>query len=69
MLIWELLIGAVYVLVGSYLLVNPVAGLVSLTFVLAVYLFAEGVLEFIMGFGLRFACRFGLAVFLTGLSR
>lgn len=52
-LIWELLVGVVYVLVGGYLLVNPVLGLVSLTFALAVYLFAEAVLEFIMGFGLR----------------
>jgi uncharacterized membrane protein HdeD (DUF308 family) len=52
-LIWELLVGAVYVLVGGYLLVNPVIGLVSLTFALALYLFAEGVLEFVMGFGLR----------------
>ena len=52
-LIWELLVGAVYAIVGGYLLVNPVAGLVSLTFALAVYLFAEGVLEFIMRFGLR----------------
>jgi len=52
-LIWELLVGAVYVILGGYLLVNPVAGLVSLTFALAVYLFVEAVLEFGMGFGLR----------------
>jgi uncharacterized membrane protein HdeD (DUF308 family) len=52
-LIWELLVGAVYMIVGGYLLVNPVAGMVSLTFALAVYLFTEGVLEFIMGLGLR----------------
>jgi uncharacterized membrane protein HdeD (DUF308 family) len=52
-LIWELLVGTVYVVVGGYLLLNPIAGLVSLTFGLALYLFAEGVLEFIMGFGLR----------------
>jgi len=52
-LIWELLVGTVYVVLGGYLLVNPVVGLVSLTFALAVYLFAEAVLEFAMGFGLR----------------
>jgi uncharacterized membrane protein HdeD (DUF308 family) len=52
-LIWELLIGTVYILVGAYLLLNPLAVLVSLTLGLALYLFAEGILEFILGFRLR----------------
>jgi uncharacterized membrane protein HdeD (DUF308 family) len=51
--IWELLLGIVYVLVGAYLLFQPVAGLVSLTLALAIYLFAEGILEFILAFRLR----------------
>jgi uncharacterized membrane protein HdeD (DUF308 family) len=32
---------------------NPVTGMVSLTLGLAIYLFAEGLLEFILGFRLR----------------
>ena len=51
--VWELLLGLLYFLVGVYTLVHPVAGLASLTLVLAIYLFAEGVLEFILSFRLR----------------
>ena len=52
-LLWELLVGIVYVLAGVYLLLNPIVGMVSLTLGLAIYLFAEGFLEFILGFRLR----------------
>lgn len=52
-LLWELLVGVVYVVAGTYLLLNPVTGMVSLTLGLAIYLFAEGLLEFILGFRLR----------------
>jgi uncharacterized membrane protein HdeD (DUF308 family) len=52
-LIWELLLGILYVLVGVYALFNPVAGLASLTLVLAIYLFVEGVLELTLSFRLR----------------
>ena len=38
---------------GAYLLLRPVAGLASLTLALAIYLFAEGVLELILSFRLR----------------
>jgi uncharacterized membrane protein HdeD (DUF308 family) len=51
--LWELLLGVLYLLIGGYVLVNPVVGLASLTLVLAIYLFVEGVLEFILGFQLR----------------
>lgn len=51
--VWELLLGVLYILVGAYLLFHPVAGLASLTLALAIYLFAEGVLEFILSFRLR----------------
>jgi uncharacterized membrane protein HdeD (DUF308 family) len=51
--LWELLIGTAYILVGVYLLLHPVVGMLSLTLVLAIYLFAEGVLEFIIGFLVR----------------
>ncbi|HKW31357.1 MAG TPA: DUF308 domain-containing protein [Candidatus Acidoferrum sp.] len=52
-LIWELLIGVAYVAVGVYVLINPVAGLASLTLALAIYLFAEAILEFVLSARLR----------------
>jgi uncharacterized membrane protein HdeD (DUF308 family) len=51
--VWQILIGLVYGFIGFYVLANPVAGLASLTFAIAIYLFAEGVLEFILSFQLR----------------
>jgi len=51
--IWELLLGILYIWVGVYALLHPVAGLASLTLVLAIYLFAEGVLELVLSFRLR----------------
>lgn len=51
--IWELLLGLLYIFVGVYALLHPAAGLASLTLVLAVYLFVEGVLELILSFRLR----------------
>jgi uncharacterized membrane protein HdeD (DUF308 family) len=47
------LLGILYIFVGAYLLFHPVAGLASLTLALAIYLFAEGVLELILWFRLR----------------
>jgi uncharacterized membrane protein HdeD (DUF308 family) len=52
-IVWELLLGILYVFVGCYLLFRPVAGLASLTLALAIYLLAEGVLELILSFRLR----------------
>jgi uncharacterized membrane protein HdeD (DUF308 family) len=52
-LLWELLLGIVYIFIGIYLLVHPVAGLASLTIALAIYLFIEAILEFVLGFSLR----------------
>jgi uncharacterized membrane protein HdeD (DUF308 family) len=42
-----------YIGIGVYILMNPVAGLASLTLWLAIYLFFEAVLEFAMGLKLR----------------
>jgi uncharacterized membrane protein HdeD (DUF308 family) len=47
--IWQFLLGVLYIVIGVYLLMHPVAGLVTLTLALAIYLFAEGVLELIFG--------------------
>jgi uncharacterized membrane protein HdeD (DUF308 family) len=52
-MIWELLLGILYLFVGVYALLHPVAGLASLTLFLAVYLFVEAVLELVLGFRLR----------------
>src|SRR6202022_5052237 len=52
-LVWELLLGAVYIAAGVYLLWNPVVGMRALTVGLAIYLFAESILEFILAVRLR----------------
>ena len=51
--LWELLLGILYIAVGVYLLLHPVAGLASLTLALAIYLFVEGILELALSFLLR----------------
>jgi len=51
--VWELLLGILYIFIGGYLLVHPLAGLESLTLALAIYLFLEAILEFVLGFTLR----------------
>ena len=52
---WHLLISIVYLLAGLSLLVSPIAGVVTLTIVLAAYLLAGGVARIIMSFGYRSA--------------
>jgi len=51
--VWELLVGILYVVIGAYLLMHPATGLAALTLALAIYLFVEAVLEFVLGFSLR----------------
>src|SRR5262245_4918493 len=53
MVVWQVLLGLAYAFIGLYVLVNPVAGLAGLTFAIAVYLFVEGILEFVLSFQLR----------------
>jgi uncharacterized membrane protein HdeD (DUF308 family) len=52
-LLWGMLLGILYIVTGGYVLLNPVAGLASLTLVLAAYLLAESILEFILSYRLR----------------
>ena len=52
-IIWDILVGIVYAFVGGRVLYHPLLGMVGLTLTLAIYLFAEAVLEFILGFQLR----------------
>ena len=51
--IWELLVGLVYLAIGLYVLARPVMGLAGLTLALGAYLFVEAILEFIQSFRLR----------------
>lgn len=51
--VWELLLGILYIFIGGYLLLHPLAGLVSLTLALAFYLSAEGILELVLSWRLR----------------
>jgi uncharacterized membrane protein HdeD (DUF308 family) len=50
---WQLLLGALDIFIGGYLLFRPVAGLATLTLALAIYLFVQGVLELILSFQVR----------------
>ena len=43
----DVLLGLLYGVVGAYLLMNPLVGLMALTLALGLYLFAESILEFI----------------------
>jgi len=52
-LIWELLIGLCYIVMGIFLLAHPVAGLVALTAFLGCYLLIKGIFELIMWFRVR----------------
>jgi len=52
-LIWEILIGIVYLFTGVYLILHPLDALLALTLILACYLFFEAVVEFIQFFQLR----------------
>jgi uncharacterized membrane protein HdeD (DUF308 family) len=51
--LWELLLAAVYIISGLYLIFHPLSGLVSLTFLLIIYLVFEAVLEFIHAYQVR----------------
>jgi uncharacterized membrane protein HdeD (DUF308 family) len=63
MVMGQILLGLLYCLIGGYVLYNPVAGLVGLAFAIAVYLFAEGILEFVLAAQLRPAPGSGWLIF------
>jgi uncharacterized membrane protein HdeD (DUF308 family) len=52
-LMWELLVGLLYLAIAIYMLVWPVAGLASLTLLLACYLFAKGIIVIILAYRIR----------------
>ncbi len=45
--IWQLIIGVVYIFVAFYLILHPARGLLTLTLLLAAYFVVEGVIELI----------------------
>lgn len=51
--LWNVLLGVLYLWVGIYLLVHPVRGLLTLTLALAIYLVVEGIMEGILYFHVR----------------
>jgi len=52
-LLGAVLLGVLYVAAGGYIVLHPLVGLESLTIVLAAYLLAEAILEFVLSFQLR----------------
>jgi uncharacterized membrane protein HdeD (DUF308 family) len=56
--LWEILVGLIYLFAGVYLILHPLAGLLSLTLLLAIYLLVEGIFEIILGFKLTRNGRF-----------
>jgi uncharacterized membrane protein HdeD (DUF308 family) len=57
--VWELLLAVVYVLIGFYILANTFVGLAALTFVIALYLYIEAILEFAEWYMTRHESRSG----------
>lgn len=57
--IFQIIIGLLYVLVAFYLIFHPARGLLTLTLLLASYFVVEGVLEIVMYFRLRRSHRAG----------
>jgi uncharacterized membrane protein HdeD (DUF308 family) len=51
--LWKLLLAVVYGFAGIYMLMHPLLGLVSLTFVLAIFLLVEGGVEIALYFNIR----------------
>jgi uncharacterized membrane protein HdeD (DUF308 family) len=46
--IWQILIGIVYLIAGLYMLFHPLGGMAVLTLVLAVYIMFEGIFELVV---------------------
>ena len=59
---WSLLVGLLYVVAGAWLAFLPLSGIITLTILLAVMFFAQGIFELIMGFGMRPLQGWGWAV-------
>ncbi len=61
--LWQLLLALIYGAAGVFMLMNPLAGLVTLTLVLAIFLLIEAALETALYFQLRRAINAGWILF------
>ncbi len=52
-MIWKLMVGLAYLFFGGYLIMHPVAGVASLTLILASLFLIEGILDIILFFRMR----------------
>lgn len=50
---WKVLVSILYLAAGAYLLANPLLGIAGLTLILAIFFFAEGVIDLIAFFSMR----------------
>src|SRR5215472_9751170 len=50
---WKLLVAVVYLVAGVYLVLHPGAGAATLTLILAIFFFAEGIVDIIGYFATR----------------
>lgn len=62
-IVWEVLLGVLYIATGVFLLWNPVLGIAALTLALATYLCVEAVLEFVLSYRLRHLKGWGWLLF------
>ncbi len=65
---WSLLIGALALLAGLFLLLWPLAGLVTLTIVLGAYFFADAIASFVLAATLGRHAGRGLWLIVTGVA-
>jgi uncharacterized membrane protein HdeD (DUF308 family) len=61
--LWQLLLAVVYGFAGIYMLMHPLLGLVTLTFVIAIFLFIEAGLETALYFTIRKKANAGWVLF------
>jgi uncharacterized membrane protein HdeD (DUF308 family) len=52
-ILWKLLVAVIYCVAGFYLIWHPVLGVASLTLVLAIFFFAEGIVDTVAYFSTR----------------
>jgi uncharacterized membrane protein HdeD (DUF308 family) len=61
--LWEMILAAFYLVVGVWMLVNPLKGMVSIAFVLAVFFVTEGIFKTILAFRIRPVANWGWVMF------